>query len=74
MATLAAEGFLVPENLDRERVTAQEIYESLHVSGLEEMSQVKWVILETDGRLSVVPWVQHGVSRAAQESGPGAEH
>ena len=54
-AVLAADGAFVPDNLDRERVAPEEVMEALHASGLEELGQVKWVILEADGRLAVVP-------------------
>lgn len=69
---LAAEGYLIPGNLDRERVAPDEIMEALHSAGLQQMSQVKWVILETDGRLAVVPW--NGPSSGQQRSeGAGVE-
>jgi len=56
--TLAADGHLIPEHLDHERVTPDEIHDALHASGIQELAQVKWVILETDGKLAVVPWMQ----------------
>lgn len=62
--TLVSKGALVPDHMHHERVGPDEIYEALHTAGLEDLGQVKWVILETDGRLAVVPWqppplVQH---------------
>lgn len=57
-STLVSEGYLIPEHMGHERIGPDEIHEAMHASGLQQMSQVKWVILETDGRLAVVPWDQ----------------
>jgi uncharacterized membrane protein YcaP (DUF421 family) len=55
-ALLARRGTLVPESLHRERVSPDEIRLELHKYGLEEMSQVKWALLEVDGSITLVPW------------------
>lgn len=52
---LAHHGKLVPENLNRERVSAEELYEELHGQGLERLEQVRWAILESDGEVTIVP-------------------
>jgi uncharacterized membrane protein YcaP (DUF421 family) len=52
---LVAHGRLISEHMDKERVSADEIVEHMHESGLERMEQVKWAILETDGKISIVP-------------------
>lgn len=54
-SVLVQHGKFVEENLNKERVTPDEIFGEMHKSGLEELSQVKWAILETDGKISVVP-------------------
>lgn len=51
---LVANGALVEANMNRERITPAELYSELHMAGLEELSQVKWAILEPDGQISVV--------------------
>lgn len=55
---LASGGYLVPDNMHRARVSPDEIFSALHEAGLEDIAQAKFVILDTDGRMSVVPWRQ----------------
>lgn len=53
-AVLVANGRMVERNMNRERITPSELYSELRMAGLEEMSQVRWAILEPDGKISVV--------------------
>lgn len=53
-SVLVANGQLLEANMNRERITPEELYSELHMSGLEELSQVKWAILEPDGQISVI--------------------
>jgi uncharacterized membrane protein YcaP (DUF421 family) len=50
-------GFLVPENLNVERITPDEVMSELHRAGFEELAQIKWAILEADGKINFIPWV-----------------
>lgn len=52
---LVRHGKLLDRNLGRERVTPGEIFAEMHKSGLEELRQVRWAILEVDGKISVIP-------------------
>jgi len=52
---LVAHGELIADNLNRERVTPQEIFEQIHRSGLERLEQVRWAVLETDGKIAIIP-------------------
>lgn len=52
---LVSDGRLVGGNLDTERVSPDEIYAEMHKAGLDRIEQVRWAILETDGRISLVP-------------------
>ena len=52
---LVERGKFIPENLHKERVTPDEVFSEMHKSGLEELYEVKWAILETDGKISIVP-------------------
>jgi uncharacterized membrane protein YcaP (DUF421 family) len=54
---LVQHGEFVRDNLARERITPHEVVMSLHESGLERIDQVKWAILGSDGKISVVPSV-----------------
>jgi uncharacterized membrane protein YcaP (DUF421 family) len=68
---LVQHGVLVPKHLDRERVTPDEVLAAMHESGLERMEQVKWAILGTDGRISVVPRERFGQQRSDREARVG---
>ena len=52
---LVYDGKYIAENMNRERITPDEIYTELHKVGLFKLSQVRWVILESDGKLAVIP-------------------
>lgn len=65
-SVLVRHGYLVTENLDRERVRPDEVLEAMHTVGLSRMDEVQWAILETDGRISIIPW-----SRSGQAPPPG---
>ena len=41
--------------LNRERVSESEVQSELHKVGLERVEQVRWAILEADGKISVIP-------------------
>jgi uncharacterized membrane protein YcaP (DUF421 family) len=58
---LVRDGFVVPAALHRERISPQEILSEMHKAGLERMEQVKWGVLEPDGKISFVPWEPPGV-------------
>jgi uncharacterized membrane protein YcaP (DUF421 family) len=60
---LVHRGELIAKNLQRERISPDELASELRKSGLEHVSQVKWAILETDGKISIVP------ARAENEAG-----
>jgi uncharacterized membrane protein YcaP (DUF421 family) len=49
-------GFLVTDSMNKERVSPTEIYAEMHRVGLEDVSQVKWGILEADGNMTFVRW------------------
>lgn len=64
---LVRHGNLVAANLNRERVSPEEIVAQMRQSGLERVEQVKWGILETDGKISFVPWEPGGTPVKAGE-------
>ncbi len=51
---LVESGRYIYANLDKERVTPSEILTEVRHNGLEELEDVKWAILETDGSISVI--------------------
>jgi uncharacterized membrane protein YcaP (DUF421 family) len=52
---LVQNGDLVAWAMHRERVSPEEVLSELHKTGLERIDQVKWGVLETDGKISFVP-------------------
>jgi uncharacterized membrane protein YcaP (DUF421 family) len=56
---LVSDGRLLAQNLDRERVDAHEIFSEMRKAGLYELQQVKWAILENDGKISIIAHSGH---------------
>ena len=44
----------------RERVTPAEVFAELHKCGLAELGDVRWAVLEADGKITVVPMQPQG--------------
>jgi uncharacterized membrane protein YcaP (DUF421 family) len=66
---LVAHGRFIEENLNKERVTPGEVFGEMHKSGLDELAQVKWAVLEGDGKISVVPVKSEGqIQRGSRKS------
>lgn len=54
---LVNEGRLVEEVMRRERVDKEDILSSAReLRGLESLDQVKYAVLEPNGRITIVPW------------------
>jgi uncharacterized membrane protein YcaP (DUF421 family) len=69
-AVLIQHGHYVDRHMNEERIAPEEIFNAMHESGLERLDQVRWAILETDGRISIVPEDQErnpGVQKAQKE-------
>lgn len=62
---LVHDGQIISENMNKERITPEEIFAEMHKAGLERLEQVKWAILEGDGKIALVPVEQgqNGVLR-----------
>jgi uncharacterized membrane protein YcaP (DUF421 family) len=52
---LVHSGKLIPEIMNKERVTSEELFAEMHKSGIEELKEVKWAILDSDGKISIIP-------------------
>lgn len=52
---LAHHGKLIERNLNRERVSPEELYSQIRKAGLERIEEVRWAVLESDGQISIVP-------------------
>lgn len=64
---VVSQGRLVPQAMNVERVNPDEVVDALHRAGLEHTGQVKWAILQTDGRIAIVPWVAPEPGRQPEE-------
>lgn len=51
---LVQDGRFIYPNLDKERVTPAEVLKEVRHAGFAEIESVRWAILETDGRISVI--------------------
>lgn len=56
---LIANGKIQEDAVNKERVSADEILAQAHKSGIEKLDNVKWAILESDGKISIVPKDTH---------------
>jgi uncharacterized membrane protein YcaP (DUF421 family) len=52
---LVRRGELVEAHLNRERIPPTDIFSAMHKVGLERLDQVEWAILESDGRIALIP-------------------
>lgn len=67
-AVLVYRGQLMEDNLNKERVTPDEVFGEMHKVGLYRLDQIRWALLETDGKIAIIPEdaVQHSVQHSAQ--------
>jgi uncharacterized membrane protein YcaP (DUF421 family) len=52
---LVQHGHFIEAHLNKERVPPDEVFAEMRKVGLERLEQVKWAILESDGKISIVP-------------------
>ena len=52
---LVRNGKFVERNLRRERVTPEEVFSEMHLSGVDRIEDVRWAILEPEGKIAIVP-------------------
>jgi uncharacterized membrane protein YcaP (DUF421 family) len=57
---LVSQGAFATDNMNRERVSADEVFSEMHKVGLHRLEQVRWAILESDGRISLIPVTPFG--------------
>lgn len=51
-------GTILQDNLRRSRVTVDELTECLRLQGIVDLTSIQYVILETNGKLSVLPYAK----------------
>jgi len=52
---LVQHGSFVEDSLNRERIAPTDIFSAMHKVGLERLDQVEWAILESDGKIALIP-------------------
>ncbi|HIY05488.1 MAG TPA: DUF421 domain-containing protein [Candidatus Evtepia faecigallinarum] len=52
------DGKVLSRELNKNRFTVDELMEELRMAGITDLSSVKYAVLETTGRISVLPYVQ----------------
>jgi len=53
--TLVSKGRIVEKNLSKTRVSVDEIFTEIRLCGYRDISEIQYVILEQNGKLSVIP-------------------
>jgi uncharacterized membrane protein YcaP (DUF421 family) len=66
-AVLVHHGKFQERAMNESRVSPEEIYSELRMAGLETLDQAKWVILEPDGKISIVPEEPGGLPNPRSE-------
>jgi len=52
---LVRSGRYIEANMNRERIGPDELAAEMHKAGYERLDQIKWAILEDDGKISLIP-------------------
>ena len=52
------DGKIMQQNMEKNRITIDELYEQLRTQGYSDLRAVKYAILETGGQLSVLPYTR----------------
>ena len=71
-SVLVHRGEMFERAMNLTRVTPDEIFSEMHKCGLQTLDEVEWAILETDGKIAIVPVQQakrkgNAVQRGARE-------
>lgn len=57
---LVQRGVLVEDSLNRERIAPEDIFSAMHKVGLRTLDDVEWAILESDGKIALIPFSTDG--------------
>lgn len=52
---LVAEGRMLENNMNRERISPEELFGEMRKQGLTQLSEVRWAVLEPSGNVTFVP-------------------
>ncbi len=65
---LVHRGRLLEDALNKTRISPEEVLSEVRKAGFERLSQVRWAILEPDGKISVVPSDAAGTESAGSDA------
>lgn len=65
---LVRNGQIDEDRMNRERVSPGELYSEMHLSGVERLAEIRWAILEPDGKIAII------TERPAQVSAEKRDH
>lgn len=54
-SVLVSHGEFIESNLNRERMSPEEVFGEMRKAGLHRLDQVRWAVLESDGKISFIP-------------------
>lgn len=54
-AVLVRHGVMLVDTMNRERISPDELFSEMHQAGIEHLADVKWAILEPEGRMAFIP-------------------
>lgn len=57
-AVIVRDGTIIQQNMAKNRLTVDELYEQLRSQGYSDLRAVKYAILETNGQLSILPYTR----------------
>lgn len=69
-AVLASGGRFEQDAMNEELVQPGEVYSELRKAGYQSLADAKWVILENDGKLSIVPMQKNSGNVPREDDGP----
>ena len=64
---LVENGRPVERNLRRERLTVEEVQAEARLQQVASLAEIRWAVLETNGRISVIPQRESGGGAGASE-------
>lgn len=67
---LVSHGKLREEAMHRERIHPDELYGELHKRGFEDIAQIRWAILESNGEIAIIPEGEPGPNTPADYQTP----
>jgi len=51
---LVDHGKWIEAHMNQERITTADVFDAMHRSGLSELNQVQWAVLQSDGKIAII--------------------